>query len=148
MLEKLGVLFCGYNDCPPTAIVLMGPFIKAFENPFLLKTKLNALAELIVSCDRLKAETDIVLVPSLDDPTAVNILPRPPLPESLCADFKKKIPRTILATNPCRLQYCTQQIVVCRADLVTKFCRNTIHFPDNGQLEDHVIKLIFVCNLY
>lgn len=127
----------GYEECPPTAIVLMGPFMKSAEHPTLLKSMLLALAELIG--DRLRLETDIILVPSMEDATAVNILPRPPLPESLCKDFKKKIPRTFLATNPCRIQYCSQQIVVCRADLVTKFCRNTIHFPKNGQLEEHVI---------
>lgn len=143
VLEKLGILFAGYDASPPTAIIMMGPFIKASENPFLLRTKLAALAELLVPCENLRTETDLVLVPSLDDPTAVNILPRPALPESLCADFKRKVPRCILATNPCRLQYCSQQIVVCRADLVTKFCRNTIHFPADGQLEDHVSFVIF-----
>lgn len=117
----------------------MGPFIKASENPLLLKSKLLILSDMLANCENLKKETDIVFVPSLVDPTAVNILPRPPLPDSLCADFKKKIPRTILATNPCRLQYCSQQIVVCRADLVTKLCRNTVHFPESGQLEDHVL---------
>lgn len=61
-----------------------------------------------------------------------------PIPEIIVADLKKKAPRIILATNPCRLQYCTQQIVVCRADLVTKLCRNTLQFPQTGQLEEHV----------
>lgn len=140
VLEKLGILFGGYNASPPTAIIMMGPFVKDSEDPFLLRAKLAALAELLEPCDRLRSETDLVLVPSLDDPTAANILPRPSLPASLCDDFKEKIPRCILATNPCRLQYCTQQIVVCRADLVTKLCRNTIHFPENGKLEEHVSK--------
>lgn len=138
VLHKLKVLFAGYNECPPTAIVLMGPFIKASEGPALLKTKLAMLADVLAPFDLLRKDTDFVFVPSMDDPTAVNILPRPPLPESLCADFRKRVPRTVLATNPCRLQYCTQQIVVCRADLVTKFCRNTIHFPAGGNLEEHV----------
>lgn len=140
VMDKLKVLFAGYNDCPPTAIVLMGPFIKASECPALLKTKLTLLANCLEPFDLLRKETDFVFVPSIDDPTSVNILPRPPLPEALCADFRKRVPRTILATNPCRLQYCTQQIVVCRADLVTKFCRNTIHFPSDGNLEEHVRK--------
>lgn len=140
VLDKLSSLFNGYNDCPPIAIVLMGPFINDPNNMFLLKQKLNLLADTLQQCARLKEETDIILVPSLDDPSAAKILPRPPLPQSLCKDFLRKVPKTILATNPCRLQYCTQQFVVCRADLVTKFCRNTIHFPTVGQLEDHVIE--------
>lgn len=143
VLDKLTSLFNGYNDCPPIAIIFMGPFINDPNNMFSLKQKLNLLADILQQCPRLKEETDIILVPSLDDPSAAKILPRPPLPQSLCNDFIRKVPKTILATNPCRLQYCTQQIVICRADLVTKFCRNTIHFPTAGQLEDHVIQFFF-----
>lgn len=62
----------------------MGPFIKASENPYQLKTKLLALSEILTNCDNLKKETDLVFVPALDDPTAVNILPRPSLPATLC----------------------------------------------------------------
>lgn len=139
VFDKLQTLFVGYNDIPPVAIVMMGPFMKHSSNPYDLKTKLHAFGEMIANnCSTLKKETDLVLVPALDDPADPTILPRAPLPNSLCADFKRLVPRTVLASNPCRIQYCTQQIVVCRVDLVTKLCRNTINFPESGQLEDHV----------
>lgn len=139
VLQKLQTLLVGYNDMPPVAIVLMGPFIRNLSSPMQLKARLKLLGEMISNnCPTLKKETDLVLVPAPDDPIAPVILPRIGLPESLCAGLKRLVPRTILATNPCRLQYCTQQIVVCRADLVTKLCRNTINFPDTGKLEDHV----------
>lgn len=139
VMHKLQILFDGYNDIPPVAIVLMGPFIRNLTNPIDLKQKLKTLGEMISNnCPTLKKQTDLILVPSLDDPIAPLILPRIGLAESLCGDLKQLVPRTILATNPCRLQYCTQQIVVCRADLVTKLCRNTINFPNVGKLEDHV----------
>lgn len=140
VIQKLQTLFVGYNDMPPVAIIMMGPFIRNLTSPSQLKTKLQLLGEIISNnCPVLKKHTDLVLVPALDDPVAPVILPRVGLPESLCAPLKRLVPRTILASNPCRLQYCTQQIVVCRADLVTKLCRNTINFPDAGKLEDHVI---------
>lgn len=139
VLEKLQTLFVGYNDIAPVAIVLMGPFMRNSTNPWDLKAKLKQFGEVISNnCPVLKKQTDLVLVPSPDDPVAPVILPRTGLAETLCKELKQYFPRTILATNPCRLQYCTQQIVVCRADLVTKLCRNTINFPDSGKLEDHV----------
>lgn len=139
VLDRLRTLFAGYNECPPTAIVMMGPFVRtAAQQPQALKTRLALLADALAGCEQLLRQTDVVLVPAMDDAPAVNVLPRPPLPQALCAEFCRRVPRAILATNPCRLQYCTQQIVVCRADLVTKFCRNTIHFPEEGQLEEHV----------
>lgn len=139
VMQKLQTLFIGYNDMPPVAIIMMGPFIRNLKSPSQLKAKLQLLGEMISNnCPVLKKSTDLVLVPALDDPVAPVILPRVGLPESLCAPLKRLVPRTVLASNPCRLQYCTQQIVVCRADLVTKLCRNTINFPDAGKLEDHV----------
>ncbi|XP_058812218.1 DNA polymerase epsilon subunit 2 [Topomyia yanbarensis] len=142
VLAKLKMLLQGYNQFPPVAIVLMGPFAKLNENVYSLKGRFQALGDILAGCERLKMETDVVLVPSCDDPAAANILPRPPLPECLVGDLKKRYPRVVLASNPCRLQYCTQQIVVCRADLVTKLCRNTIYFPKSGQLEDHFARTL------
>lgn len=137
-LSQLNKLFMGYNECPPIAIILMGPFITDASETFQLKTKFNAMAEMLNNCQHLKEKTHLVLVPSLDDPASAKILPRPPLPKYLCQNLIKSFPRTSLATNPCRLQYCTQEIVVCNADLVKKFCRNAIFFPQDGELADHV----------
>uniref|UniRef100_A0A182PSQ3 DNA polymerase epsilon subunit n=1 Tax=Anopheles epiroticus TaxID=199890 RepID=A0A182PSQ3_9DIPT len=142
VIDKLEQLFRGYDDFPPVAIILMGPFAKKNENVYSLKTHFAKLGEILSNCEKLKSQTDLVIVPSIDDPAAANILPRPPIPDVLTGELKKRFHRTILTTNPCRLQYCTQQIVVCRADLVTKLCRNTIHFPKEGLLEEHFARSI------
>lgn len=138
VMEKLKVLFEGYDEVPPIAIVLMGPFMKTYDDPYTLKTHLNNLAEIIDGTSRLKRETYIIFVPASEDPVSVSILPRQPLPESLTKDIKRKCSKVIFGTNPCRIQYCTQQIVVMRSELVTKLCRNTIKFPTTGTLDDHV----------
>lgn len=144
VMEKLKKLFSGFDDSPPIAIVLMGPFQKNKNNASVLRSKFSQLAEIIDSTFNLKNETDIVLVPDIDDPTSANILPRPPLPTTLVQDLMRKNKRIILATNPCRLQYCTQQIVVCRMDLLRKLCRNTIKFPETGELSDHVGNILLL----
>lgn len=72
----------------------------------------------------------------------------------LTEELRKNVPNIHLATNPCRIQYCTQEIVVIREDLVTKMCRNCIHFPTVDNLPLHVsvmIKLfnnVCVCSIY
>ncbi|XP_034107437.1 LOW QUALITY PROTEIN: DNA polymerase epsilon subunit 2 [Drosophila albomicans] len=145
VMEKLRQLFVGYDSCPPQAIVLMGPFTASTRNHHELRHHLDALGALAAGCEQLKKQTDIILVPSTEDPTAPNIFPRAPLPECLAAGLLKAWPRTQLATNPCRLQYCTQQIVVCRLDLMAKFCRNTLHFPpDTEHIEQHFARTL-VC---
>ncbi|EDV51062.1 DNA polymerase epsilon subunit 2 [Drosophila erecta] len=145
VMDKLRQLFVGYDSCPPQAIVLMGPFTTSTRNHHELRHHLDALGGLAAGCEQLRKQTDLILVPSSEDPTAPNILPRAPIPECLAAGLLKAWPRTQLATNPCRLQYCTQQIVVCRLDLMAKFCRNTLHFPeDTSQIEQHFARTI-VC---
>lgn len=76
VIEKLEMLFTGYEEFPPIAIILMGPFAKTETNIYSMKQKFTALGDLLSKCQRLKRETDIVLVPSADDPSAPNILPR------------------------------------------------------------------------
>jgi DNA polymerase epsilon subunit 2 len=138
VMDKLKKLFLGFDESPPIAIVLMGPFLKNKSSTLTLRSKFAQLADIIDSTFTLKNETDIVLVPDIEDPASANILPRPPIPTPFVQDLMRKNKRIILATNPCRLQYCTQQIVVCRMDLLRKLCRNTIKFPETGQLADHV----------
>ncbi|XP_050336121.1 DNA polymerase epsilon subunit 2 [Bactrocera neohumeralis] len=147
VLERLRMLFVGYDSCPPVAIVLMGPFAASNSNYHSLSQNLTALGSLATGCDQLKKQTDLIIIPSCEDPTAPNILPRASLPETLATGLRKAWPRTILATNPCRLQYCTQQIVVCKLDLMAKFCRNTLHFPpDTDNIEQHFARTLICQN--
>lgn len=99
---------------------------------------MQELADMVSKCPFIKEHTELVIVPDIDDFGMTNILPRPPIPEAIAGVLKKKLPRVTLATNPCRLQYCTQQIVVMRLNLVTKMCRNSLKFPESGTIEDHV----------
>lgn len=72
-----------------------------------------------------------------------------PLPKVITDEFQQKIPSSIFTSNPCRIQYCTQEIVIIREDLVTKMCRNTIHFPTSGEIPEHVsIKIHVTCSWY
>ncbi|XP_055696235.1 DNA polymerase epsilon subunit 2 [Lutzomyia longipalpis] len=144
VMNKLRVLFEGYDDSPPVAIVLMGPFSRTSIHYRYLSEKFSELGGIIAQCPSILEKTDIVLVPAVDDPPSSNILPRPALLDFLIADLRRKVPRVVATTNPCRLQYCTQQITIFRMDLVTKLCRNTIKFPDTGNLEEHIARTL-VC---
>lgn len=144
VMSKLSVLFEGYDDSPPVAIVMMGPFLKEnTENYGVLKACFQDLGEIISKCTFIKERTEIVIVPDVDDFGIANILPRPPIPECIVSGLKQRVNRVTLATNPCRIQYCTQQIVVFRMNLTTKLCRNTLKFPETGLIEEHVRTFLF-----
>lgn len=53
-------------------------------------------------------------------------------------EFRKKVSTAVFTSNPCRIQYCTQEIVVFREDIVTKMCRNCVKFPEDGDVPKHV----------
>lgn len=63
---------------------------------------------------------------------------RPAIPNSITEEIRKKIPQAIFTSNPCRIQYCTQEIVIFREDIVTKMCRNCVKFPEDGEVPNHV----------
>ncbi|KHJ81952.1 DNA polymerase epsilon subunit B [Oesophagostomum dentatum] len=54
------------------------------------------------------------------------MLPRPHLPGVLFKYFEQ-IPNCLFATNPVRIQYASQEIVVIRDDLVEKMCRHSVN---------------------
>ncbi|XP_067014699.2 DNA polymerase epsilon subunit 2 [Anabrus simplex] len=145
VVSKLRTLFQGYSEFPPVAFVLMGNFLSAEYGALrsqMLKSKLSALGDIICEFPELAQKSKFIFIPGPTDPAAPKILPRPPIPKTITDDFQKKVPTSIFATNPCRIQYCTQEIVVIREDLVTKMCRNTIHFPTSGEIAEHFAKTI------
>ncbi|XP_055841789.1 DNA polymerase epsilon subunit 2 [Episyrphus balteatus] len=142
VLSKLRKLFVGYDSCPPVCIVLMGPFSTTTHNYYELIPLFKQLAEAANGCDQLKKETDLILVPHPKDPISSDIFPRHGIPPALCKDLLKAWPRTKLVSNPCRLQYCTQQILILRLDLMARMARNTIHFPDKKNIDSHFARTI------
>ncbi|GAB5572834.1 DNA polymerase epsilon subunit 2 isoform X1 [Prionailurus iriomotensis] len=136
VLGKLHTMFSGYSPAPPTCFILCGNFSSA---PYG-KNQVQALK------DSLKTLADIICeYPNIhqSDPGFGSILPRPPLAESITDEFRQRVPFSIFTTNPCRIQYCTQEIIVFREDLVNKMCRNCVRFPSsNLDIPNHFVKTI------
>ncbi|XP_026491869.2 DNA polymerase epsilon subunit 2 [Vanessa tameamea] len=152
VISKLKALFSGYNDFPPIAIVFMGEFLSCpygYEHSTQLKAALINLCDIIIPFTKLRQSCKFIFVPGRGDPIAPNILPRPAIPNSVTKEIRDKLGESVIfTTNPCRIQYCTQELVIIRQDLVTKMCRNSIHFPDTGDIPDHLTKtLLSQCTL-
>lgn len=147
VMNNLRTLFSGYNDFPPVAIVFMGEFLSCpygQEHCTQLRMALSNLGEIIAQFKKLKDECKFIFVPGRSDPCAANVLPRPAIPSSITQGIREKLgDAVIFTTNPCRIQYCTQEIVVFRQDLVMKMCRNSVHFPETGDIPDHLVKTLF-----
>ncbi|XP_034504447.1 DNA polymerase epsilon subunit 2 isoform X3 [Ailuropoda melanoleuca] len=135
VLGKLHTMFSGYSPAPPTCFILCGNFSSA---PYgknqvqALKDSLKTLADIICEYPSIHQSSRFVFVPGPEDPGFGSILPRPPLGESITSEFRQRVPFSVFTTNPCRIQYCTQEIIVFREDLVNKMCRNCVRSPTSN----------------
>lgn len=145
VLRKFKIMLEGYSEYPPIAFVLCGHFLSFPAKPSSrqkLIEGLKNLADIIIQYPDINQTSKFIFVPATDDIGSPKILPKLPLPKNLTEDFRKNIPGAIFATNPCRIQYCTKEIVVLRGDILTKMCRNTLYFPFQGNIHDHYAKSI------
>ncbi|XP_043930216.1 DNA polymerase epsilon subunit 2 [Protopterus annectens] len=146
VLEKLHTMFSGYSSLPPTCFIFCGNFSFA---PYgksqvkSLKESLKVLADLICEFPSIHKSSRFVFVPGPEDPGYGTIMPRPPIADHITEEFRERVPFSVFTTNPCRIQYCTQEIIIIREDLVNKMCRNCVRFPSsNLDIPNHFVKTI------
>jgi len=105
----------------------------------------DQLAPLLQDFPTLTSSSTFIFVPGDNDPWASTFsggasttLPRKPIPEIFTTRIKRvftqsRSPNSVVwASNPCRIGYFTQEIVICRDDIFSRFQRNAINFkkPD------------------
>ncbi|EFA76354.1 putative DNA polymerase epsilon subunit B [Heterostelium album PN500] len=157
VMNKLNLLFYGHKELPPFAFIFMGNFT---EKPLIagtqykLKTYFDQLASLIQKYPTVQSKSKFIFIPGPTDPTGslLNILPKFPIPDTFVRNFKNKISNAIFTTNPCRIRYCSQEIVIFRDDIVNRMRRHCIKEPSNQlDITQHLLENIcsnsHLCNL-
>ncbi|XP_070517349.1 DNA polymerase epsilon subunit 2 [Cardiocondyla obscurior] len=145
VLQKFKTILNGYIDYPPIAFVLCGHFLSFPTNTTSAQALImgfKKLTDIILEFINLKESSKFIFVPGPHDLGSPKILPKPPLPKCIIEEVTKVIPNAIFTTNPCRIQYCTKEIVVIREDMLTKMCRNTLRFPKEEHFFEHFAKAI------
>lgn len=106
----------------------------------------DQLADLISSFPLITRTSQFVFVPGPLDITdsSPSILPKKPLMSFLTTKLKSKLLRVHFATNPCRIVFCGQELVVYRDDLMSRILRNNI-FRRNEKPAESLKR--FVCSL-
>lgn len=148
-------IFQGYleDGVPPKMVVLMGnflshPFGQQVDDVATLADKFTELGKMIVAeFSQMAKECMFVIVPGTNDPGPGNVLPRPPLPKYVTKGFIDALgqERVHLGTNPCRIRYMTQEIVLLRDDLMQKMVRHCAvkpEFEESGKMSEHFVKSI------
>ncbi|KIM90898.1 hypothetical protein PILCRDRAFT_94563 [Piloderma croceum F 1598] len=133
---------CIENSFVPKLVVLCGNFtsrsisqgnardVQRYQENF------DGLADLIASYPMITSDTHFVLVPGPLDITANSLLPRRPLLSSFVSRMRNKLPKVHFATNPCRIKFFGQEIVIFREDTMARMLRNTIRVKQKAEGED------------
>ena len=150
-LQNFGAMLQGYIDADflPFCFVLCGSFIsnqrsatastasagksiiERYQDAFV------ALGDLLVKFPSIMNKSHFVFVPSHEDPFATTTLPRKPLPKIITEKFIQRIiranggnassaKRIHFVSNPSRLVYFGQEIVVFRDDLLQRLLGHTV----------------------
>ncbi|CAF2381236.1 unnamed protein product [Rotaria sp. Silwood2] len=135
IMERIEQLFDGFADQPPFAFIFCGNFLsRPTANLYIndLSDAFKNFAKLVAKYPDICERTHFIFVPGPQDRHAPKIYPRAPFPPSINDILKKRIRHLHLATNPVRIQYCTQEIVIFREDLLQKLCRYCIKLPSDN----------------
>ncbi|CAD6191321.1 unnamed protein product [Caenorhabditis auriculariae] len=129
VLKAMYSLLEGYSKIPPVCFVFCGNFCSKTRQPEtmeLLDRGFRWLANQLNEFSDSYRQTHFVFVPGPDDPYVDLVTPRPNLPSSLFEHVSAVVNCTF-ASNPARIQYASQEIVVFRSNLAEKMCRHTVN---------------------
>eukprot|EP00177_Eucheuma_denticulatum_P002933 GFKZ01005271.1.p1 GENE.GFKZ01005271.1~~GFKZ01005271.1.p1 ORF type:complete len:708 (+),score=117.92 GFKZ01005271.1:3329-5452(+) len=148
-------IFRGYleDEVLPKMVALMGnflshPFGQQVDDVMVLSEKFTELGKMIATeFPQMAEECMFVIIPGMNDPGPGNVLPRPPIPRYVLKGFIEALgeDHVHLGTNPCRVRYMTQEIVLLRDDLIQKMVRHCAvkpEFAESGKMSEHFLKSI------
>ena len=154
VLEKLRTLFEGYSQVRPLPLfVFTGNFtsqaighgsdsVEQFLGYF------NQLADLIADFPDIRDHARFVFVPGPHDPGAGNTVPRPGLPSFFTRALRKKVRHVQFASNPCRIRFYSQEIVIFREDILKKMLRHCLLPTNSGpeseesDVSEHLVRTL------
>ncbi|KAK0521797.1 DNA-directed DNA polymerase epsilon, subunit B [Tilletia horrida] len=151
-LTNLRAMMQGYVDADfiPMAFVLCGDFCSTTVSGSEMVAKyqylFNQLADVITSFPAIRNKAHFIFVPGPTDPFSTPLLPRPGLPAILTTKLAARLgSRAHFVSNPCRIRYFGQEIVIMRDNIMSRALRNTIRLKD--EMEEGALKRFLVSTL-
>ncbi|KAI9175639.1 DNA-directed DNA polymerase epsilon, subunit B [Blastocladiella emersonii ATCC 22665] len=130
VMTALRRFLTGCNDALlPLVIVMCGNFTSVPVPPAQYRDLWATFAGLLAGFRNLAEHTTWVFVPGPQDPWGPHVIPRAPIPQFFTQKVYTTLKRVVFASAPCRIKYCTQEIVVHRADTLAKLYRNCVVPP-------------------
>ncbi|KAK6461237.1 DNA-directed DNA polymerase epsilon, subunit B [Scheffersomyces coipomensis] len=151
------------NEDVPLALILTGSFsskpltstsstLASVSNSELYKGYFDDLSVIISQFPNVVEKVKFVLIPGKNDPwqssyslggSNLNYLPQSSLPRLFVNRLERLLPRgnLILGWNPLRINYLSQELVILKDELISKFKRNDIIFENDLEIEKELVRL-------
>jgi len=139
VLNKLEILFAAFEDqVVPTLFVLAGSFTsrpvgQGGETVESYASYFGQLANLICKFPNIANNSHFVLVPGANDPGVGNTWPRPGITSLFVQHFASIMPEGsfTFTSNPCRIRYYSQEIVLGRYNFMHEMRRHCVLEPSD-----------------
>ncbi|EDO18368.1 hypothetical protein Kpol_1013p40 [Vanderwaltozyma polyspora DSM 70294] len=145
-ISALRKLFTKINDDPPTVIIFQGSFSSTpvhastqnngISSTSRYKNGFDTLATLLSQFDYLTESSTMIFIPGANDPWssmvslgATRIWPQKSIPNYFTQRINRVCKNVIWGSNPTRIAYLAQEIVITRDDIAERFKRNSIYLP-------------------
>lgn len=108
-----------------------------FQTKTFLVEGFDRLADLIASYPQLLRQAHFVFVPGPLDLTANSVLPRRPLLSSVTSKLRAKLGnKAHFMSNPCRIKFCGQELVIFREDTMARMLRHLVGVKPDVEKDD------------
>ncbi|KAJ2815920.1 DNA-directed DNA polymerase epsilon, subunit B, partial [Coemansia erecta] len=148
-MDALHTLLDGFShSTPPIAFVFIGdfssrPFVSGAGETAQYRDNMAALGQLIAGFPDIARKSHFVFVPGSNDPWGPGALPKPRIAEFFTKKLESRIANVTFTTNPCRIRYCTHEIVVFREDLLKRTRRNCVLPPtESTEIVKHLVRTV------
>ena len=146
-MEKFRLLLEGLQNgaIKPLIFLICGKFIspntESSRCEVVLRDSLLEFENMLSKFPEITSRSTFLFVPSSEDLVSSDTFPRSQIPESVTARIRSRYPLVNFTSNPSRIEYCTQEIVIIRQDTSKYLKRNSI-FPFVGSFSSNVVKTL------
>eukprot|EP00897_Mesotaenium_endlicherianum_P003690 jgi/Mesen1/3349/ME000191S02482 len=142
-MQKIAAVLDGYEglEVVPSLFIFCGNFCSqacnlGFHDYARLKEQFGRLGLTIAAHRRILEGARFLFVPGPGDAGPASVLPRPALPKMLQTEVTRHLPNAVFASNPCRIRFYAQDIVVFRDDLQHRMRRSCVVKPSEDETSD------------
>ncbi|KAK8792004.1 hypothetical protein WA158_005381 [Blastocystis sp. Blastoise] len=143
VLTRLDILFKGIAEVHSTPLfIFIGNFIskdhslegESFD-PSYVKSAFDSFSNIIQKYPEIAEKSRFIIIPGPHDVGNNNLIPQNRIPHFFTSKLEQVCKNITFTTNPCRIRYFTQEIVIFKDELIKKFRNNYLKIYEEKDVD-------------